>query len=388
MKRLTLFRERGSYCTPKKGNVNLVLKRLKEIENPTVVAAEPLTEFVGSLMRAAGMREGESREAAEVLVDADLNGIDTHGVGYNLELHYLPGLMSGFMNPQPDTRITHEAPGTATVDADKGIGLVAGRFAMNLAIEKARQTGIASVAVPNSSHYGAAGYYARMALPHDMIGLTMSSGGARVIVPMGARDPWMGTNPIAMAAPANEEPPFVIDMATTVVSFGKVAIARTFGIEIPVGWAVSKSGEPITDPANSPPPHGQPPLGETHEHGAQKGTGLGMMTDILCAILPGEPVSGLLPDNPKGGRFCHYFQAIRIDAFRPAEEFKANMDEMLWALKNEPTADGYARVMYPGQPEAEAYVDRIESGIPLAQHTVAYFKQMAAELGVPYTLGD
>jgi len=366
----------------------LVLKRLKEIENATVVAAAPLTEFVGSLMHAAGMREDESLEAAEVLVDADLNGIDTHGVGYNLELHYLNGLMSEYINPRPNTQITHETPGTATVDADRGIGLVAGRFAMNLAITKARETGIASVAVPNSSHYGAAGYYARMAVPHDMIGLTLSSGGTRVIIPMGGRDPWMGTNPIAMAAPANEEPPFVIDMATTVVSFGKVSIARHFGVEIPEGWAVTESGEPITDPANSPPAHGQPPLGETHEHGAQKGTGLGMMSDILCAILPGEPVSGLLPDNPKGGRFCHYFQAIRIDAFRPADEFKSNMDEMLRALKNQPTSDGFDRVMYPGQPEAEYYQERVNSGIPLPEHTIAYFRQMAVELGVEYTLGD
>jgi L-2-hydroxycarboxylate dehydrogenase (NAD+) len=366
----------------------LVLKRLKEIENPTVVQAGPLTGFVGSLLQAAGMREPEAQMASEALVDADLHGIDTHGVGYNLDLHYLTGLTSGYINPRPDTRIVHETPGTATVDADRGIGLVSGQFAMNVAIEKARSVGTASVAVPNSSHFGAAGYFSRMALEHDMIGLTLSSGGARVIIPMGGRDPWMGTNPIALAAPAGEEPPFVIDMATSVVSFGKVSIARHFGVEIPQGWAVTDDGTAITDPANGPRAHGQPPLGETHEHGAHKGYGLGMMADILCAVLPGEPVSGLLPDNPRGGRFCHYFQALRIDAFRPAAEFKANMDEMLRALKAQPTVGGYERVMYPGQPEAEAYEERIRDGIPLPGHTIDYFKRMAGELGVDYTLGD
>ncbi|MCH7734179.1 MAG: Ldh family oxidoreductase [Chloroflexi bacterium] len=364
----------------------MVLKKLKEIPNATIVQAEPLTAFVGSLFAAAGMPSPEAVEAAAVLVDADLNGIDSHGVGYNLDLHYLGGLMSGYINATPDIRITHETPSTAVVDADRGMGLLAGIFAMNVAIEKARETGTASVAVPNSSHYGAAGYYARMALEHDMIGMTVSSGGRRVIIPMGGREPWMGTNPFSMAAPADKEPPFVIDMASSVTSFGKVSIAAHLGIKIPEGWAVTEDGQPITDPANSPPAYGQPPLGETHEHGAQKGYGIGMMADILGAILPGEPVSGLLPDNPRGGRFCHYFQAIRIDAFRPADEFKANMDEMLIALRNEPTAEGYDRVMYPGQPEHEAYQERTISGIALPEHTIAYFKQMAAELDVPYTL--
>ena len=364
----------------------MVLKKLKNIPNATIVQADPLTKFIGSLFEAAGMPGPEAVEAAAVLVDADLNGIDSHGVGYNLDLHYLGGLMSGYINSNPDIRVTHETPSTATVDADRGMGLLAGKFAMNVAIDKARETGTASVAVPNSSHYGAAGYYSRMALEHDMIGITMSSGGRRVIIPMGGRDPWMGTNPFSMAAPADNEPPFVIDMASSVTSFGKVSIAAHLGIKIPEGWAVTEEGETITDPANSPRAYGQPPLGETHEHGAQKGYGIGMMADILSAVLPGETVSGLLPDNPRGGRFCHYFQAIRIDAFRPADEFKADMDEMLIALRKERVADDYDRIMYPGEPEHEAYQKRISAGIPLPEHTIEYFKQMAAELNVPYTL--
>ncbi len=365
----------------------MVLKKLKQVNNPTVVQAGPLTEFVASLFAVAGMSAAHATESAKVLVDADLNGIDTHGVCYNLDLHYLAGLLDGYINARPECTVVHETPSTALVDGDQGVGMISGRFGMNLAIEKAKAVGSACVAVKNSSHYGAAGYYARMAVPHDMIGLTFSSGGPRVIIPMGARDPWMGTNPIAFAAPANEEPPFVIDMATSVVSYGKVAIARAFGLQIPEGWAVLEDGTPVTDPANSPMPHGQPPLGTSHEQGAQKGYGLAMIADVLGGVLPGETLSGMMLDNPRGGRFCQYYQAIRVDAFRPADDFKSDMDSALRALTAQPIAKGHDRVQYPGLPEHEAYRERIESGIPLPMHTVEYFKRMADELNVPYTIG-
>ena len=364
----------------------MVLKKLKNIPNTTIVQADPLTKFVGSLFAAAGMPPSEAVEAAAVLVDADLNGIDSHGVGYNLDLHYLGGLMSGYINATPDIRITRETPSTAVVDADRGMGLLAGIFAMNVAIDKARETGTASVAVPNSSHYGAAGYYSRMALEHDMIGMTVSSGGGRVIIPMGGRDPWMGTNPFSMAAPADKEPAFVIDMASSVTSFGKVSIARHLGIKIPEGWAVTEDGQPITDPANSPPAHGQPPLGVSHEQGAHKGYGIGMMADILGAILPGETVSGLLPDNPRGGRFCHYFQAIRIDAFRPAAEFKADMDEYLTELLECPTATGEGRVLYYRFHEAETTADREQNGIPYHPEVIDWFKEATSEHNLEWKL--
>ena len=192
----------------------------------------------------------------------------------------------------------------------KGMGMIASVKAMQLAIKKAKNTGIASVAVKNSSHYGAAGYYARLALEHDMLGFSMSSGGGRVIIPMNGRYPWMGTNPMAFAAPAEKEPPFVIDMASSTTSYGKVSIAQAFGVDIPEGWAQDANGKAVTDITRRGEAIGQPPLGGTYDQGAHKGMGIGMMADVLGGVLPGETLSGMLLDDPKGGRFCHYFHSF------------------------------------------------------------------------------
>jgi len=365
----------------------MVLEKLKHVPNPTYVQEAPLTEFISNLFSAAGMPSDEALLCAEVLVDADMNGIDTHGVCYNLDLHYLTGLMNGYIKSKPNVQVTYETLGTAVVDADAGMGMIASVKAMELAIEKAKTTGQASVAVKNSSHYGAAGYYARLALKHDMIGFSMSSGGGRVIIPMNARYPWMGTNPMAFAAPAGEEPPFVIDMASSMTSYGKVSIAQAFGIDIPEGWAQDVNGNPITDISKRSEAIGQPPLGGDYDHGAHKGTGIGIMADVLGGVLPGERLSGLMMDNPKGGRFCHYFQATRIDGFRPADEFKADMDEMLRAFREQeksPNAGG--EVYYPGYPDKDYVEKRKTEGIPLPRHTVEYFKKMADTLNVAYSI--
>jgi L-2-hydroxycarboxylate dehydrogenase (NAD+) len=365
----------------------MVLEKLKHVPDPTYVQEAPLTEFISNLFSAAGMPSDEARLCAEVLVDADMNGIDTHGVCYNLDLHYLTGLMNGYIKSKPNVQVTYETLGTAVVDADAGMGMIASVKAMELAIEKAKTTGQASVAVKNSSHYGAAGYYARLALKHDMIGFSMSSGGGRVIIPMNARYPWMGTNPMAFAAPAGEEPPFVIDMASSMTSYGKVSIAQAFGIDIPEGWAQDVNGNPITDISKRSEAIGQPPLGGDYDHGAHKGTGIGIMADVLGGVLPGERLSGLMMDNPKGGRFCHYFQATRIDGFRPADEFKADMDEMLRAFREQeksPNAGG--EVYYPGYPDKDYVEKRKTEGIPLPRHTVEYFKKMADTLNVAYSI--
>ncbi len=364
----------------------MVLEALHHIENPTYVQPELLAEFVASLFHAAGMPRDEAREAADILVDADMHGIETHGVAYNIDHHYLTGLMNGYINATPKFRITHETPSTAVFDADRGIGMVACKRAMEIAIDKAKNVGVATVVVPNSSHFAAAGYYSRMALEHDMIGLTMSSGGTRVIIPLNGRLPWMGTNPIAFAAPADKEPPFILDMATSTVAFGKLAIAEEFGVDVPQGWAQDRDGNAVTDMKHRSEVIGQPPLGETHEHGAHKGYGLGMMTDIMAGLLSGETISGLMPESARGGRFCQYFQATRIDAFRPAADFKAEMDKMLIALRNQPALDEAKSISYAGLPEHETFQERLKTGVPLPQHTVAYFKRMADELGVDFTL--
>jgi len=365
----------------------MVLEKLKNIPDATYVHAGPLTDFISSLFSATGMTVDEARLSAEVLVDADMNGIDTHGVSYNLEHHYLTGLINGYINTTPNVHVTYETPGTAVINADRGMGMIASVAAMELAVEKARNTGIASVVVNNSSHYGAAGFYARMALEHDMIGFSMSSGGRNVIIPMNGRYPWMGTNPMAFATPAGDEPPFVIDMASSTTSYGKVAIARAFRVDIPAGWAQDADGNAITDITKFEDSIGQPPLGVTYDLGAHKGMGIGMMADVLGAILPGEPVSGLLPDKEKGGgRFCHYFQATRIDAFRPADEFKTDMDVMLRTLREQESAPGMPGIQYPGEPDAAYVMKRTKEGVPLPRHSIDYFKKMADTLNVEFTI--
>ena len=364
----------------------MVLEKLKNIPDPTFVHAEPLSDFITKLFSGAGMPDNEAQLCADVLVDADMNGIDTHGVCYNLDLHYLTGLLNGYINPTPNIQVTHETPGTAVIDADKGMGMIASVKAMQLAIKKAKGTGIASIAVKNSSHYGAAGYYARLALEHDMLGFSMSSGGGRVIIPMNGRYPWMGTNPMAFAAPAGKEPPFVIDMASSTTSYGKVSIAQAFGVDIPEGWAQDANGKAVTDITRRGEAIGQPPLGGTYDQGAHKGMGIGMMADVLGGVLPGETLSGMLLDDPKGGRFCHYFQATRIDGFRPAEEFKADMDDILRTLRSQEPAPGSPDIQYPGYPDAKYVEKRSESGIPLPRHTVNYFREMASRLNVDFTL--
>jgi LDH2 family malate/lactate/ureidoglycolate dehydrogenase len=220
-----------------------------------------------------------------------------------------------------------------------------------------------------------------------MIGYTMSSGGGRVIIPMNARYPWMGPNPMAFAAPAGEEPPFVIDMASSMTSYGKVSIAQAFGVDIPEGWAQDANGKPVTDISKRGEAIGQPPLGGKYDTGAHKGTGIGVMADVLGGILPGERLSGLMMDNPKGGRFCHYFQATRIDGFRPADEFKSDMDEMLKSFRaQEPSPQAAGDVMYPGYPDSKYVTKREKEGIPLPRHTVNYFKKMADTLNVDYSI--
>ena len=356
-------------------------------EDEVRIMPDALRFTVNELFLKMGLSERDAWQATDVLLLSDTRGVDTHGVS-NMLRNYMESFAAGFINPNPNWTITRETATTANVDCDRGLGITVIPQVMELAIEKAATTGIASVAVNNSSHYGAAGYYARQALDHDMIGFSMSSGGMNVIIPLNGRWPWMGTNPMAFAAPADREPAFVIDMASSISSFGKLAIAESFGVDIPVGWAQDANGNTVTDITRRNEVIGQPPLGGTHEQGAHKGMGIGMMADVLSAILPNEPVSGLVPDEAKGGgRFCHYFQATRIDGFRPAAEFKADMDVMLRTLREQESAPGAPDIQYPGNPDAEYVKKRTETGIPLPRHTVNYFKQMADQLNVAWTIG-
>ena len=357
----------------------MIFERLRQFDNPTYVGAEALLEFVSALFQRAGMSREDSGAAAEVLVEADLMGADSHGVCYSLAGR-VRGLASGGINATPNIRVVHETPSTALVDGDGGLGLVVSRWAMDLAIAKANEVGIGAVSVRNSNHCGMVAFYPMMALQHDMIGYTASSTPGASVVPTFARDPVLGTNPIGFAVPADQEPPFVLDIATSIVASGKIGIARALGVDIPPGWRIDEEGNPVTDPTATSRSRGVP-LGRTRELGSHKGYGLAVMVDILSGLLSGDGPGFMLPAPRK---CSHFFQAIRIDAFRPADEFKKDMDRALRHLRALPPARGHDRVYYAGLQEAEMKARRLREGIPLPPHTVEALEDLASEFEVEF----
>ncbi|MFQ5933379.1 MAG: Ldh family oxidoreductase [Dehalococcoidia bacterium] len=344
--------------------------------------AEALCRLVREVLIRCGMPRDDAAISAEILVDADLRGIDSHGVAH-LASHtaYAGGLRSGLVNPRPNWRIVTETPTTALVDGDEGLGLVVAYRAMELAIRKAEEYRLGMVAVANSRHFGAAGYYSMMALPHDMIGISMTNTNP-VVLPTYGRERRLGTNAMSFAAPAEEEPPYVLDMATTAVAAGKLEIARRKGESIPHGWVVDQEGDPTTDPDDYWRGGALLPLGSTPELSSYKGYGLSLLVDILCGVLSGVGFSAELSRDKRHSG--HFFGAIRIDSFRPVGEFKTMMDEMLRTMRQTPTVPGAERVLVPGQKEHEAFQVRSREGIPLHPEVVEGLKGLAEELGVDF----
>jgi LDH2 family malate/lactate/ureidoglycolate dehydrogenase len=342
------------------------------------VAADRLERHVTRIFAGLGLTAGDASTAASVLVQADLIGVDSHGVSNYIQLLYEPGLRGGTIERRPRVEVVQETPVSALIDGGGGLGLVVGTRAMEIAIEKARAGGIGIAAVRNSRHYGAAGCYARMALAHDMIGLSLTNSD-KLVVPTFGRESRIGTNPIAVAVPAGEEAPFVLDMATSTVPLGKVMLARRHGVPIPLGWAADESGVPTADPEAAFRALRLLPLGGTFEQGSHKGYGLGVVVDVLCGVLSG---AGVAVGQGLGGQVGHFFGALRIDALRPIADFKAMMDAYLRALRETPPAAGSERVLYAGLPEHETAQERRRDGIPLHRDVVAYLDRLGVQLGV------
>ena len=225
--------------------------------------------------------------AANVLVASDLRGVDTHGViRFNPHAWYVKWLRDGAMTAKPNIRVITENASTALLDADNGMGFVAGHRAMEIAIKKAKQSGVGIVTVRNSRHYGMSAYYSMLALPHDMIGIAMTNA-SRQVVPTFGREARFGTNPISFAIPAKDEQPFVLDMATTTAAAGKLELAIRLGKPVPTGWALNEKAEPTTDPKVAQQARRLLPLGGSRESGSHKGYGLGILVEILCGVLTG-----------------------------------------------------------------------------------------------------
>jgi len=356
----------------------------------TKYSFDRLHQFAVNLFVKIGCFNDQAIEAANVLLSADLRGVDSHGVARLMG--YLRLYEKNRINSKPQLSVVHETPSTAVVDGDAGLGLVAGPYAMRLAIEKAKNVGTGWVAVKNSNHYGIAGYHAMMALEADCIGISMTNA-SPLVAPTYSKERLLGTNPIAVAVPAGDEPPFVADMATTTAANGKLEILQRKNESAPMGWLQDKEGQPTQAAQGIVEGGALLPLGGDREHGSHKGFILGSIVDILSAVLSGANygpwvppfVSFLDPDpNPVGEGIGHFFGALRIDAFRPASEFKIHMDIWIKRFRNAETINETNKVIIPGDPERRMDQLRRKEGIPLLDTVVRDLQSLSEQYQVKF----
>ena len=346
------------------------------LDEATMVPGEALKSTVAAVFEKMGVPPADALLGADVLVLADLRGVDSHGVS-NMLRSYVSGYTAGQINPTPDLRIVRETPGTASIDSDRGLGIITTPKAMEIAIRKAAEVGVGMVTIGNARHLGMASYHAMMALEHDMIGVCMTSCPPSVVPTFGA-EPRLGTNPIAIAVPSRQEAPFVFDAATSTVAGNKVGIARRLGVMLEPGWLADGEGNPIMEEADAPDNYTLLTLGSTRELGSHKGYGLSCMVDILAGVLTGFGY-GAVPGRPN---FGHYVAAYNVAGFDDPEHFKDTMDEWLRMMKGTRPAPGEERVLVAGQPEAEMEAVRRVEGIPLHQEVVDWFHDTCGELGI------
>jgi L-2-hydroxycarboxylate dehydrogenase (NAD+) len=354
----------------------LAIFRVKE-GDAVRVKADDLRRVVQAIFEHLGATTDDSALAADVLVTADVRGVDSHGVS-NMLRSYVAGIRAGRINPRPEWKVIRERASAATIDCDKGLGVMVAPKAMAIAIEKARQTGFGAVTMRNANHSGMASYHAMLALPHDMIGMCLTAAGPQVLPTHGAV-PRLGTNPIAVAAPAREMHPFVFDVATSVVAANKLNLARRLGANIPANFLADMEGRVISEEGPLPEQYQLLPFAGTRELGSHKGYGLAMVIEIMCSILAGAVPSGFSGRGPAN----HFVAAYNIDAFTDVDEFKDRMDWWLREMEATPPAPGYDRVMTPGQEEAEMEIERGLKGIPLHTEVVSWLESICDELAIP-----
>jgi L-2-hydroxycarboxylate dehydrogenase (NAD+) len=351
---------------------------------------EVLREFSERVFLHFGVPEADAKQAADVLAAADLRGIDSHGVA---RLHtYFDMLSLGKINPRPQVKTVRSTLSTATVDADNGLGLVVGPQANRIAMEMAEKSGSGWVSVRNTNHFGIAGYYVLRALERGLIGWAMTNS-TKLVAPLWGAERMLGTNPIAIAFPGKEEPPIVIDMATSAAAYGKIEMARRNGQAIPLGWGINKEGHDTTKPEGMIDGGALLPLGSDREHGGHKGYCLAMIVDILSCVLSGAnwgpfaPPFALQHEIPKrsvGKGIGHFFGALRIDAFIDGDEFKRQVDEYIRTFRATKPAPGTNGPLIPGDPEREAEQVRRENGVPLILPVLEELRDISQKTGIPF----
>lgn len=347
-----------------------------------------LRQFTENVFLKMGCPLADAQLAADVLLKSDLRGIDSHGVAR----------LSGYVrlwekqriNATPTIKVVHETATTATVDGDGGLGLVVAPFAMKIAIEKARIYGSGWVAVKNSNHFGIAGYHSLMAVKQEMIGISMTNA-SPLVAPTYSNERLLGTNPMCYAFPAGKYPPVIVDMATAAAANGKLEIAQRANQPIPEGWVQDSSGNTSTNPHQLKEGGSLLPLGSDKDHGSHKGYGLSATVDILSAVLSGAnygpwvpPFVAFLepPTDPVGEGIGHFLGAMRVDGFRPAQDFKDHLDNWIERFKSAKTVDPNKKVIIPGEPEFAYEQDRRINGVPLIDVVVNDLNELAKKLGI------
>ena len=339
---------------------------------------ESLQSFTAAVFTSAGLPPKDAEIEAEVLVWANLRGIDSHGV---LRIpSYLSSVERGGMNPTPDIRVAMETPAACLIDADNAFGPVVTVFAMRKAIDKAKEMGIGWITIRNTTHQGAMAYYTLMAAKADMAGIAIVCSPPNM-APYGAKARGVHNSPISIAVPAAHHQPLVLDMATSVAAGGKVQLAVDKRVPIPVGWAIDKEGKSTTDPNL---------MGALLPVGGYKGSNMAMMFECLASLMVGNPLlepTLLDTERPRRGSQNSVVAAINIAAFTDVVEYKDHVDSLIGGLKALPKADGVDEIFVPGEPEMRTYEERVKRGIPLPVGTAENLRQVAAKLGVSLPKG-
>jgi len=369
------------------------------------ISHDNLRSFVHDVFVASGADDADAEKATDVLMWASLRGVDTHGIR-NLKRYYIDsaggvGRRDGVIRTGVPLTVERESPTTAATNANGGMGLSASVNAMNLAIEKANAQGTGIVTVRNSTHFGAAGYYAHMATQHDMIGFAstgylFANGQPKAVAPFGGLLPMLSTNPVAMACPGASGPAFVLDMSTSVVPVNRIEMLEELGKALPLGWALDDQHQPTSNPAAV---DKMVPLGGATEFGGHKGFGLAIASWILTGLLSGAWREKPDPDRVLGDNkgpddgfaqegIGHIFAAVRLDQFGDPDTIKRGLDDMMQTFNQSPPAPGFDRVMVPGQPEFECMQNRLRDGIPLMASTVSDLSSLAEEFGITLSLHD
>ncbi len=345
--------------------------------NETPVPAGELLAFCRACFEKLGLPPRGARLAAENLIFANLRGVDSHGV-IRMKI-YAERLRAGGFNPKVRPKVVSEQESSALIDARHGVGQVAASTAMKLAIAKARKTGAAVVSVKNSNHFGASAFYAMRALEHGMIGFASTNAGP-TMAPTGGREGRLGNNAMAVAVPAGNFPPIVLDMATGAVAWGKIFVAQQEKRKIPVTWALDRNGVPTDDPGAAA--H----QGLIQPFGGYKGYGLSLLIDILTGVLSGggfsTHVKTLYKEIEAPSQVAHTCAALRVDAFMPLAKFRKRMDAVIRLMHLCPTAPGVDRIFVPGEIEHETEQRRKAEGIPLNAKLRDELRALGAELRV------